>query len=82
MIQKLISNDLLCNEQVLSCILKSDYPKNWETYLGGIIDNQRENYDAFIDLWKQTNGDKKLECCMKQSQTENSKQTLELMLSH
>ena len=79
MIQKLISNDLLCNEQVLLCILQSDYPRNWETYLGGIIVNMKEIYDEFKDLWVQTNGEKRLEHCMRQSQAEDWSQVKKLL---
>lgn len=84
MILKLASNDLLCYEQVLACILQSDYPKNWETYLGSIIEKKQEDYDEFKELWKQRNGEKKLEQLMKQSELEDwthVKKLLNIILS-
>lgn len=60
MILKLTMNNLLISEKVIECILQSNYPRNWETYLGGIIDTQKGNYDDFIELWNQVSGTKKL----------------------
>lgn len=59
MILKLVSNDLLINEKVLKCILNSNYPRNWETNLGGIIETMSNNFSEFICLWNQADGDKK-----------------------
>ena len=58
MILKIAANDLICEETVLGCILQSNYPRNWETYLGEIINKMKGDYCSFIDLWEQANGDK------------------------
>ena len=60
MIKKLSIHGLLVSEKVLSCILQSNYPKNWETYLGGIIETKEGDYNCFIDLWNQSKGEKAL----------------------
>ena len=71
MILKLASNNLLCHEKVLNCILLSHYSRNWETYLGCIIDSMKANYYEFIDLWKQSHGSNKMLRLMEQSNTED-----------
>lgn len=39
----------------------------------------KENYDEFKDLWVQTNGEKRLEHCMRQSQAEDWSQVKKLL---
>ena len=79
MILKLATNNLLNSEKVLECILQSNYPRNWETYLGGIIDTMKDNYSEFIDLWRQANGKRKIERLKRQSSTEDWSQVEKLL---
>lgn len=50
-LQKLRSLDLLIQEKVLFKLLKDSIAKDWETYLGSIIEDGLR--DSFLNLWDQ-----------------------------
>jgi len=50
-IQKLRSLNLLIQEKVLFKLLKDSIAKDWETYLGAIIEDELK--DSFLSLWDQ-----------------------------
>lgn len=79
MIKKLTNKGLLCNEKVLRCLLLSDFPRNWETYLGGIIETMGGNYNRFVNLWKQVEGIVILDNLMNQSPSEDWSQVQKLL---
>jgi len=55
LIQKLAKKNLLVLEQVLLTILKDGTPREWEEYLGQIINKNLHN--DFMELWLQTGGE-------------------------
>jgi hypothetical protein len=58
LITKLEYHGLLLHEKVLECLLSSNITKDWEVFLGLIIKNKL--YNEFQELWKQANGQIKL----------------------
>lgn len=79
LIAKLYNHNLLVNEKVIDCIFLSEIPKDWEVYLGLIIENNL-NHD-FRELWKQAEGDVKLKKIICKIEMEDWRQVNRLITS-
>jgi len=77
LIPKLESHKLLLNDSVLNCVSHSSIPKEWEVYLGLIINNNLQN--EFQELWIQSDSNSKLEKIMKKTNTEDWRQVQKLL---
>ncbi|WP_185212030.1 NACHT domain-containing protein [Sphingobacterium mizutaii] len=77
LIAKLEHHNLLLNESVLNCLLLSNKAKDWEVYFGLIYRNnlQRE----FQELWKQSDGNSKLETIIANANREDWRQIKKLL---
>ena len=77
LIAKLEYYNLLLHEAVLNCLLLSNISKDWEVYLGLILKNKL--YKDFQELWKQSEGQKKLTDIISKTGDEDWKQVNKLL---
>ncbi|MDR6763150.1 hypothetical protein J2Y38_003369 [Flavobacterium sp. 2755] len=78
LIAKLDNHNLLVNEKVLDCIFLSEIPKEWEVYLGLII--EKNICDDFRELWKQSEGEIKLKKIISKIEVEDWRQVNKLII--
>lgn len=77
LIAKLEQHDLLINDSVLSCLYSSYIAKEWEVYLGMIVNT--ELISDFQDLWHQTDGNRSYENIILTSDNEDWGQASKLL---
>ena len=57
LIDKLSSLDMLVDEVILNILLKDSSAKDWEVYLGKVLEMSSQRRDDFYELWQQIDGD-------------------------
>lgn len=80
LIAKLEHHNLLVHEKVLDCMLFSNIPKDWEVYLGLLLDND-ELLEEFRELWSQLDADSKFKRIKEKACHEDWRQVDKLMKS-
>lgn len=79
LIAKLENHDLLVNEMVLECLFLSEIAKDWEVFLGLIL--YKKLSSEFCELWKQAEGENKLDKIISKVNQEDWRQVKKLIKS-